>query len=79
MNLKQYADENNMTIAEAKEATGLNHWNHTVPEEIEPIVVEKEMPPLEPIKEKPVDKKDLTIEANFSIFILGNKSPHWSK
>ena len=32
MNLKTWAEENGYTLAEAKELTGLTHWNQSVPE-----------------------------------------------
>ena len=85
MNLKTYAEEKGITLDEAKEQTGLTHWNQTVPESCDEIaevpeeeeVVEK----VEPTKQHISQPKDLdlTKEENFSIFILGNKSPHWNK
>ena len=33
MNVKEYAQKEDITIAEAKERTGLNHWNKQIPDE----------------------------------------------
>lgn len=37
MNLKEYAEEVGISLAEAKEATGLTHWNQPVPMMAEPV------------------------------------------
>jgi hypothetical protein len=48
MKLKEYAEKSGITLKEAKEQTGLTHWNQTVPEimeadvEILPEVIETE-------------------------------------
>ncbi len=42
MNLKTYAEKNDYTLDEAKELTGLTHWNSTVPEILEAEVGEVE-------------------------------------
>ena len=89
MNLKTYAEENGITLDEAKKLTGLTHWNQTVPESCDEIpevpeeqdISEEVVEKAEPVKEhiSPPKDLDLTKEENFSIFILGNKSPHWNK
>ena len=80
MNLKTWAEENGKTLEEAKEITGLTHWNQTVPESCDEIPEEPE----EVIEEAVVETKskqegELTPEQEFSILILGNKSPYWNK
>ena len=37
MNLKEYADEKGISLAEAKKQTGLTHWKQEVPESCDEI------------------------------------------
>jgi len=37
MNLKEWAEQEGITITEAKERTGLTHWNQTMPESCDEI------------------------------------------
>lgn len=82
MNLKEKAEELGITLTEAKELTGLTHWNQTVPESCDEI---PEIPEYVIIQDEKLvtieteSKQDLTEAEQFSIFILGNKSPYWKK
>ena len=60
MNVKEYAEKEDITIAEAKDRTGLNHWNKQIPDEffkpqspVEEEVTEEEIV-AESIAEDPV-------------------------
>jgi len=75
MNLKEYAEDKGISLAEAKELTGLTHWKQEVPESCdeipeiqEDIVIETES------KEAPeVGLEDIAL----SIKIHGEGSPCW--
>ena len=91
MNLKEYADKNGMTLAEAKELTGLNHWNATVPESCDEIPEVPEEEPVAPVvADAPVVVSAPVIETEskqecpvsmdilkLSLAVVGNKSPYW--
>lgn len=93
MNLKTYAEENGLTLDEAKELTGLTHWNQQVPESCDEIVADtpdvvdtSDVADAPDAEDEPVvetkskqEPVELSEEAKFSILILGNKSPHWNK
>jgi len=77
MNLRDKCVEDGITLAEGKEKYGLTHWNQTVvetesKEEVAPV--KDEAPAIET-----ESQQDLTDPKQFSIFILGNKSPYWKK
>ena len=89
MNLKEYAEQNGMSLADAKELTGLTHWNATVPESCDEI---PEVPEDEPIIESVSDTtvSEIVIETKskeecpvsmdilkLSLAVVGNKSPYW--
>ena len=90
MNLKTWAKENGHTIAEAKEITGLTHWNHTVPESCDEIPEVPEDAVIETIdegektvietksKEDPAEGVDPEV-VELSIRCLGTKSQYWNK
>lgn len=87
MNLKKYAEKNGITLDEAKEKTGLTHWNQTVSEDPgdigEEVVVESSITStVVDLKKSSTQERvppEITKEEVFSIFILGNKSPYWNK
>ena len=84
MNLKEWAEKNGHTLAEAKELTGLTHWKQEVPEscdeipEVAETVIEtksKEETVTEPKKELQ-EEHDLKL-IELSIRGAGVKSPYW--
>jgi len=86
MNLKEYAEKAGITLAEAKKQTGLTHWKQEVIEtESKQEVAEQvsapiiKAPVIETKSKQAEEKQDLTDPKQFSIFILGNKSPYWNK
>ena len=94
MNLKEYAKQESITLAEAKERTGLTHWNQTVQEGsvsfeemVEILDIKPEVEPViekEPVIETP-SKQEIVIETVSkedkikSVRGLGTKSPYWSE
>lgn len=80
MNLKEYAEQEGISLAEAKERTGLTHWKQDVSGQGEnPVAAPVAKSVSETIFIETESKQELSEEAKFSIFILGNKSPHWKK
>ncbi len=82
MNLKTYAEKNGYTLDEAKELTGLTHWNSTVPEilaEVELIETEskEDTVPLEEFVELAADdprKAEIADKAKKLRTYIGEKS-----
>ena len=84
MNLKTWAEKNGHTLSEAKELTGLTHWNQSVPESCDDI---PEIPETADVEEEvavetksklrmedcPVGRRRLLN----SIQRLGKKSKYW--
>jgi len=95
MILKDYAKENGLTLAEAKELTGLTHWKQTVPESCDEIAevveeviavaveVAEEIKPVEVAVVKAVIEvaEDVISEdvKLKSVRGLGTKSPYWEE
>ena len=89
MNLKKYAEENGLSMKDAKELTGLNHWNQTVAvnetesqEEVAPIVEEAISEMLVAKAEAVAPKKVVEVSMDYKIKQcrgLGTKSPYWSE
>ena len=87
MNLKTWAEENGHTLAEAKELTGLTHWNQSVPESCDEIPeVEEDVVLPEPVTTTAIETKSkLRMEdcpvgrrrLINSIQRLGKKSKYW--
>ena len=63
MNLKTFAEEQGIELSEAKELTGLTHWNKQVPEEF--LAKEKELCPVS------LEILDVSLRG------AGNKSPYY--
>jgi len=79
MNVKEYAEEKGISIAEAKELTGLNHWNATIPdaqpEPVAPVIQE-----VEPVIETKSKEEECPVSIDvlhLSLSVVGNKSPYW--
>ena len=83
MNLKTYAEDNGFTLDEAKEITGLTHWNQSVPEscdELQEVAEDEETISYEEVVEAvpaPAKPTEPSEAEKFSLLILGNKSPYW--
>jgi hypothetical protein len=75
MILKEYAKKNDLTLAEAKELTGLTHWKQTVPEE-DAEVAQPTPPPAPP---KPVEDEVPYEVKRKSVKGLGERSPYWNE
>ncbi len=71
MNLKTWAEENSMSLKEAKEATGLTHWNQKVEEE--------EWVAKEATEKKPETSQEDVELIELSCRTMGTKSPYWEK
>ena len=82
MKLKEYAELNDITLADAKKRTGLTHWNQEVVEEAAEEVVEI-------VEEAVKDVAKVVVEAVVEIVSkedkiksvrgLGTKSKYWSE
>jgi len=87
MNLKTYAEKSGLTLAEAKEQTGLTHWNQSVPEILEADVEILEEPESVMMEEPTVtvietESKEEVVDPQvieLSIRCLGTKSQYWDK
>ncbi len=93
MNLKEFAKENNITLAEAKSITGLTHWAQKVPEIKDNVCATEvanrfpDAPPADMsiLKEAPVDRAlDILDSVSYeakrrSVNGLGTKSPYWKE
>ncbi len=86
MNLKEFAKENNITLAEAKSITGLTHWAQKVPDALPEIIDEGvALTEEELFEEAPVDLaldmlNSVSDEAKRrSVNGLGTKSPFWKE
>ncbi len=66
MNLKTYAEKADITLAEAKEQTGLTHWNQTVPEimeaDVELIETKSQEDPIEELVDAVVETVTKPVE-----------------
>lgn len=84
MNLKEYAEQEGITLKEAKERTGLTHWKQEVVETYSPESCDEipEIPESEDISDLVVEteskQEDLEL-IELSIRGAGEKSPHWNK
>ena len=93
MILKEWAESKGMSLAEAKEATGLTHWKQTVSEleERESVVIETEskQEPEQPVVTDVIEiksKQEVIVDDGASMDAkekscigLGVKSPYWSE
>ena len=76
MNLKEYAEANGMTIAEAKKATGLTHWKQEV------VETESKQEVKEPVIQKQKDDKrirEIRVKAEQLKRYLGERSIEYAK
>lgn len=89
MNLKEFAEKAGITLDEAKEVTGLTHWNQAVPEEIvaeldglqveeEPVAEEEPGAEEEPVKLSP-EQIELKWRAGHFLKCFGEDSPEYTK
>ena len=83
MNLKEWGEQNGMTLAEAKEATAIAYWNQKI-EVVDGVVVPAkpkeeiivEDDPVVEIESKQDEPSKEAIE--LANRCLGNKSPYWN-
>jgi hypothetical protein len=92
MTLKEYAELNNITLADAKKRTGLTHWKQEVVADAlsdAPEIIKALEPIVEDVVEAVVDIVEVVAEATVAIVSdddkrksvkgLGTKSPYWSE
>ena len=93
MTLKEYAELNNITLADAKKRTGLTHWKQEVVADAlseAPEIIEALEPVIEDVVEAVVDIVEIVAEATVEVMVsnddkrksvkgLGTKSPYWSE
>jgi hypothetical protein len=84
MNLKQYAELNQITLSHAKKLTGLSHWKQEVIEQA-PEIIEAIAPIIEDVLETVVEVIEIVADLisqedkRKSVKGLGTKSPYWSE
>ena len=92
MNLKTWAKDNGHTLNEAKEITGLDHWNAKVPDELIETESKQDTPIADAVVEvveevvdtvaekvKEVVSSDVSKELiEASVRGAGSKSPYWN-
>lgn len=77
MNLKTWAKENGKTLAEAKELTGLTHWNQRVPESCDEITEVPEDTVIETESKQEWDCPVSYRKLFHSIKRRRSRSPYW--
>jgi hypothetical protein len=84
MTLKEYAELNQITLADAKKRTGLTHWKQEVIEQA-PEIIEAIAPIIEDVVEAVVEVVEIVADLIShedkvkSVKGLGTKSPYWSE
>ena len=88
MNLKEWADAQDISLKEAKKQTGLTHWKQTMPESCDEIAEETAVEFITEIANEVIDvietesKQDYDGEIELELIGLsirgaGSKSPYW--